>query len=147
MGTNIVHKQNPTAVVVLAKVGEYFILIRQFRVGINQWVYQLPGGGVKEGESLEDASRRELFEETGIRCGNVVPIGKMYPCPWLSNDETYLFFTDDILYEGEPAHEPHELIEIHRLPVDECFERFRKGEWTDGELAYALLYYQLKENL
>ena len=31
------------------------------------WRWQFPQGGVDEGEELETAARRELFEETGVR--------------------------------------------------------------------------------
>lgn len=38
-------------------------------------MYMLPGGGIDEGESIEDALRREIAEETGCRCRQIIPLG------------------------------------------------------------------------
>ena len=56
------------AVVIIAKhVDEdKLVVIRQFRVPINDYVIELPAGLVDGSESFEEAVRRELKEETGL---------------------------------------------------------------------------------
>jgi 8-oxo-dGTP pyrophosphatase MutT (NUDIX family) len=36
----------------------------------------LPGGGIESGESEEEAAKRELWEETGLKSENMVELGK-----------------------------------------------------------------------
>ena len=49
--------------------------------GVGQW-WQMPQGGVDEGETPEDAAPRELFEETGVRSATIVARAK----DWLLYD-------------------------------------------------------------
>lgn len=42
------------------------VVIRQFRVPVNGYVYELPAGLIDSGENFEETVRRELKEETGL---------------------------------------------------------------------------------
>ena len=44
--------------------GEKILLNREFRMAVGRWVYNFPAGLIDEGETPEQAARRELKEET-----------------------------------------------------------------------------------
>jgi 8-oxo-dGTP pyrophosphatase MutT (NUDIX family) len=67
----------------LVRVGAYILcvdahsvlLVRSSRTTVKPGWWSLPGGGLEHGEQPEDAGRRELEEETGLRATNLVLLG------------------------------------------------------------------------
>jgi hypothetical protein len=67
MDLEIPKEARPVARVLLLGPGErLLLLLAQDVPGGHQW-WVTPGGGLDEGESFEQAARRELLEETGIQ--------------------------------------------------------------------------------
>jgi ADP-ribose pyrophosphatase len=49
-----------------------FLLVRQYRPGPETTLVSFPEGGIDDGETPEEAARRELLEETGYSAGKVI---------------------------------------------------------------------------
>ena len=56
----------------LLRNAEVFLL-RRARTGFMDGYYALPGGHQDQGESVSDAARREVLEETGVTLGAIDP--------------------------------------------------------------------------
>ncbi|WP_243445005.1 NUDIX hydrolase [Romboutsia maritimum] len=88
-------EDNIDAVVISAfhKESKKLVIIKQFRVPINNYIYELPAGLVDGGENIEETVSRELKEETGL---NLLEINeessnnKIYLSPGMT-DESVAF--------------------------------------------------------
>lgn len=83
------------AVVICAyhKTQKKLVLINQFRVPINKYIYELPAGLVDNNEDIETSVRRELKEETGLELIGINKIkskDKLYLSPGMT-DESVAF--------------------------------------------------------
>ena len=56
------------------------VLIQQYRHGVQDVLWEIPGGVVEEGENLLDGVKRELLGETGYTASEFIQIGKIYLC-------------------------------------------------------------------
>ena len=61
----------PSGVSIVAYHEDKMLLLREFRMGVNRFVYNLCAGMLEEGESLAECIQRELYEETGLSVGRI----------------------------------------------------------------------------
>lgn len=54
-------------------------IVRQFRPCVEEYTWELPAGTVDPGDTPEQAARREVLEETGLRLSHVVYLGNFHP--------------------------------------------------------------------
>jgi ADP-ribose pyrophosphatase len=111
--------ERPDAAIVfpLTQSGEV-VLVRQYRPPIGMMELGLPAGLVEEGESPEEAARRELSEETGYTGGEWAPLGSVASSPSLKDNWAYLFLARGVVETRAPDPDEHELMEVVRVPVE-----------------------------
>lgn len=144
LGKNYITNDNNLSVVMLAREDESFIFIKQYRRAVNDHVIQLPGGGVEEGEDLEAAVRREFYEETGFKCGEVQYLGYLVPASWISNEITHVFYTEEVGSRSQQSLEEYEKIEVIHITVRETLKLISDSQINDSELTFAILQGILK---
>ncbi len=88
------------------------LLIRQYRVGLDEICLEIPGGMVDTGESPEAAARRELLEETGYVPKRMESLGWVSPNPAFLNNRLHLFVAHECSLEAAPSFDTDEYVEV-----------------------------------
>jgi ADP-ribose pyrophosphatase len=118
------------------------VLIKQYRHGVREILWEIPGGVVEDGEQPLDGVRRELLEETGYTAAKFIQIGKIYPNPSFQTNTLYCFLALD----AEPVAAQHlddgEDIEVQLVPLDELVDMVKRGEFPHA-LQVAALFHAL----
>ncbi|MDY6974490.1 MAG: NUDIX hydrolase [Thermodesulfobacteriota bacterium] len=110
------------------------IMVRQYRHGIRNVTLEIPGGIVESLDTPEEAAERELYEETGYRGTEMIPLGGVHPNPAIQSNLCYTFLAKDVFLAGEQEQDEKEDIEVLVRPLGEIPSLIR-----DGEITHALV--------
>ena len=106
------------------------VLIEEYRHGIERNSFELPCGTPDhEGESVLEATKRELREETGYAADEWHPLGSSTANTARQNNRVHAFLALDARKVAEPEFDAGEIISTHLVP----WERFL-GDLADGRL-------------
>lgn len=126
---------HPGGVAVLA-VNEHGLVsfVRQVRHPIGQETLELPAGKLDgcERETKAEAAIRELREETGLSCEDIIELGPIYPSPAITNEVITLFFARG-LHAGTQDLDDDEFINTTWLSMDEIRAKILSHEITDAK--------------
>ncbi len=100
-----------------------FVLVSQFRPGLERTDYELVAGVVDpEDTSMEAAARRELEEETGYGGGQWRPLMTLSANPATHNNLTYSFVAEGVSPVAARHPDPTEDLDVHLLTASEVRE-------------------------
>ena len=120
-------------------------LVRQYRHGVMDFLWEIPAGKLDAGEPPEVCAVRELKEETGVTAARFSSLGLYIPAPGIFTEVIHLYLARDLVI-GRPAPDADEELELQWMPLTDAIAHVLSGEWNDGKTALGLwrAQYQLQ---
>ena len=109
------------------------VLIKQFRMPVNDLLLEIPAGKIDPGETDNLlTAKRELQEETGYTAKTWIDLGYTLPCPGYSTEKLYVYLAKD-LQPGSQNLDHGEVIENYIISIDEALQKITTGEIIDSK--------------
>lgn len=109
----------------------YTWLVGQHRFPFDQYSWELPEGGGKQGVDPQQSARREMEEETGWTARHFLPLGEWHLSNSVSDEVAFGYLAWDLDYVGASP-EPSEALTLKRVPFSKLLARVRSGEVKDA---------------
>jgi ADP-ribose pyrophosphatase len=121
-----------SAVMMAVDAKKRILLVRQYRLPANRYLWELPAGRLDPGEKPLHAAKRELIEETGYRARKWKKLVTFYASPGYVAEKMTIFLATD-LTEGKAQPMDDERIECRWFSSAEIDSMLRSGKIIDGK--------------
>src|SRR5215831_17601990 len=118
-------RHNGSAVMMAVDEKKCVLLVRQYRLPAERYLWELPAGRIDPGETPLQAAKRELIEETGYKARKWTKMMSFWASPGYVQERMTIFLAQD-LKEGEAKPMEDERIEtgwFTRRQIEEMVDR------------------------
>lgn len=133
-----------SAVMMAVDEKKRILLVRQFRLPANQYMWELPAGSVDPGEKPLQTARRELVEETGYKAKKWEKLISFYPSPGFVDERMTIYLATG-LTAGTATPMDDEQIEARWFTARELDELIRTGKIEDGKTVVGFLMWRRRK--
>lgn len=137
----IVRHADAVAILLLSEQGE-MKLVRQHRRAVGADTLEAPAGLIDEGETPEQAARRELQEEVGLDA-DMTLLTRFYTSPGFCDEQLYVFEANNPRESRLPLDEDEEIEEVWMAP-QALLDGLREGTIESSSPTVAAALYALQ---
>ena len=141
----IVHRPSVVLIIPILPSGK-ILLIWQYRASLNQFIWEFPGGVIKNGETSLDAANRELEEETGYSAQDIQLAKWFYTAPHFSDEKIFVYVASSLI-SGDSHLQEKEIISAQAFTKSELEAKYQNNELYDAKtlIAYDIIMYSIKD--
>jgi ADP-ribose pyrophosphatase len=121
-----------SAVMMAVDEKKRILLVRQYRLPANGYLWELPAGRLDPGETPLQAAKRELGEETGYKARTWTKLASFFASPGYVQERMTIFLATD-LTAGDATPMDDERIESRWFPAAEIQRMIDTGKIVDGK--------------
>ena len=115
------------------------VVERQYRYPVGEVLTEIPAGKLDApDEDPEQAARRELREETGYTCDELIALGVFYPAPAYSSEKIHMYLARG-LHRGDQELDEDEFLNVTLFPLEDLAHQALNGEIPDIKTQAAVL--------
>ena len=126
--------------ILLLKDGK-ILFVKQHRAAIDAYTIEIPAGKLEYGENPKESAFRELNEEAGYDCKDLILIHHFVPTPAFCNENIWIYKAiDPTPTKNRLAMDEDEDIELLWMPIQEAYQKMQTHEIQDAKTMLAIYY-------
>jgi len=132
-----------SAVMMAVDERKRILLVRQYRLPAEKYLWELPAGRLDPGEKPLQAAKRELIEETGYRAKTWTKLASFFVSPGYVQERMTIYLAAD-LTAGEATPMDDERIETRWFTAKEVSGMIRAGKIEDAKTMIGFMLWKHK---
>ena len=116
------------------------LLVRQYRKPVEEYLLEIPCGGIEEGEDGQGAAIRELMEETGYSAEKLSFLLEFWMTPGFCTEKMSVFLAQEL--SPAPVHisgDIDERIEVVKVSLNDTIDLIKHGSIRDAKTIASIM--------